>query len=58
MVEKMEEYSKKVIENFMSPKNMGEIENADGVGNTIWRSELVSVEKLSDDLCVGVAILS
>lgn len=32
MVEKMEEYSKKVIENFMSPKNMGEIENADGVG--------------------------
>ena len=28
----MEEYSKKVMENFMNPKNMGEIENADGVG--------------------------
>ncbi len=23
-------------------------------GNTVWRSEPVSVEKLSDDLCVGV----
>ena len=23
------------------------------MGYTIWRSELVSVEKLSDDLCVG-----
>ena len=28
----MEEYSKKVMENFMNPRNMGEIENADGVG--------------------------
>jgi nitrogen fixation protein NifU and related proteins len=28
----MENYSKKVMENFMSPKNMGEIKNADGVG--------------------------
>src|SRR3989344_1352841 len=25
-------YSKEVIENFMNPKNMGEIENADGIG--------------------------
>jgi uncharacterized protein YjhX (UPF0386 family) len=32
MVEKMEEYSKKVMENFMAPKNLGEIEKADGVG--------------------------
>jgi len=24
------------------------------MGNTIWRTELVSVEKLSDDLSVGV----
>ncbi|HOZ36196.1 MAG TPA: iron-sulfur cluster assembly scaffold protein, partial [archaeon] len=28
----MENYSKKVMENFMNPKNMGEIKNADGVG--------------------------
>ncbi len=28
----MEKYSKKVMENFMKPKNMGEIRNADGVG--------------------------
>ena len=26
------EYSKKVLENFYNPKNMGEIENADGIG--------------------------
>ena len=26
------EYSKKVMENFLHPKNMGKIENADGVG--------------------------
>lgn len=26
------EYSKKVMEHFLNPKNMGEIENADGVG--------------------------
>jgi nitrogen fixation protein NifU and related proteins len=25
-------YSKKVMENFMNPKNMGEIKNADGIG--------------------------
>lgn len=28
----MENYSKKVMESFMHPKNMGEIKNADGVG--------------------------
>lgn len=28
----MENYSKKVMEHFMNPKNMGEIKNADGVG--------------------------
>jgi len=28
----MENYSKKVMENFLKPKNMGEIKNADGVG--------------------------
>jgi len=28
----MENYSKKVMENFMHPKNMGEIKNADGIG--------------------------
>jgi len=26
------EYSKKVMENFLHPKNMGKIENADGIG--------------------------
>ncbi len=26
------EYSKKVIQNFMNPKNMGEIKNPDGIG--------------------------
>lgn len=28
----MENYSKKVMENFLNPKNMGEIKNADGIG--------------------------
>ena len=28
----MENYSKKVMENFLKPQNLGEIENADGVG--------------------------
>lgn len=28
----MENYSKKVMEHFLNPKNLGEIENADGVG--------------------------
>lgn len=28
----MEAYSKKVMEHFLNPKNLGEIENADGVG--------------------------
>ena len=26
------DYSKKVMQNFMNPKNMGEIKNADGIG--------------------------
>lgn len=29
----MEEYSKKVMEHFMNPHNVGEIPNADGIGN-------------------------
>jgi len=28
----MEEYSQKVMDHFMNPRNVGEIENADGVG--------------------------
>lgn len=28
----MEEYSNKVMDHFMNPRNVGEIENADGVG--------------------------
>lgn len=28
----MENYSKKVMENFLNPKNIGEIKNADGIG--------------------------
>ena len=28
----MEQYSKKVIEHFFNPKNVGEIKNADGIG--------------------------
>lgn len=32
MAVKMEKYSKKVMANFMAPKNLGEIKNADGVG--------------------------
>ncbi|MHC1716835.1 MAG: Fe-S cluster assembly scaffold protein NifU [Candidatus Dojkabacteria bacterium] len=28
----MEEYSKKVMEHFMNPRNVGMIENADGIG--------------------------
>ncbi|MDD3399859.1 MAG: iron-sulfur cluster assembly scaffold protein, partial [Candidatus Pacebacteria bacterium] len=29
-----EYYSKKVIEHFTNPKNMGEIKDADGIGDT------------------------
>ena len=29
----MEEYTKKVMEHFMNPHNVGEIPNADGIGN-------------------------
>ena len=32
MAEENRMYSKKVMENFLNPKNMGEIENADAVG--------------------------
>ncbi len=29
----MEQYGEKVMEHFMHPRNVGEIENADGIGN-------------------------
>ncbi len=54
----MENYSKKVMENFMKPKNMGEIKDASGVGKVgnpvcgdiMWIYIMVSKDKSGNEI--------
>ncbi|MCK4666405.1 Fe-S cluster assembly scaffold protein NifU [Candidatus Dependentiae bacterium] len=54
-------YSKKVIEHFTSPKNMGEIENADGVGevgNPICGDIMKITIKVEDNIITDIKFLT
>lgn len=54
-------YSKKVIEHFTSPKNMGEIENPDGVGevgNPICGDMMKITIKVEDNVITDIKFLT
>lgn len=53
----MEEYSKKVMDHFMNPRNMGEIEDADGigqVGNPVCGDIMKMYIKVKDNIITDV----
>ena len=50
-------YSKKVMEHFMNPKNVGEIENADGygkVGNPVCGDLMEMYIKVENDIIIDI----
>lgn len=52
----MEEYSNKVMDHFMNPRNVGEIENADGVGtvgNPVCGDIMKMYLKIEDNVIKG-----
>lgn len=54
-------YSKKVIEHFTNPKNMGEIENADGIGeigNPICGDMMKITIKVEDNIITDIKFLT
>ena len=54
---KMEEYSQKVMDHFMNPRNVGVIEDADGigeVGNPVCGDIMKMYLKIKDNVITGV----
>jgi len=57
LLNKMEEYSQKVMDHFMNPRNVGVIENADGigeVGNPVCGDIMKMYLKIKDNVITDV----